>query len=176
MGAGLGVMFLGLSVLAGAHARRRPFEEGTPTVISQIGRLVYGGGAVGHVLFYSPPGRDDAHPRPGRQHRLRRLPPPGRRSRPATASCPASCTKRGHRLVFSNGILVLAGAAIAPGRSSPGPRSTTLIPLYAIGVFTGFTLSQAGMAKHHLRLQEPGWRNGPVDQRHRGLPVGRRRW
>ena len=35
-----------------------------------------------------------------------------------------------------------------------------LIPLYAIGVFTSFTLSQAGMAKRHLRLREPGWRHG----------------
>ena len=35
-----------------------------------------------------------------------------------------------------------------------------LIPLYAIGVFTSFTLSQAGMAKRHLRLHEPGWRSG----------------
>ena len=35
-----------------------------------------------------------------------------------------------------------------------------LIPLYAIGVFTSFTLSQAGMAKHHIRLKEQGWRWG----------------
>ena len=35
-----------------------------------------------------------------------------------------------------------------------------LIPLYAIGVFTSFTLSQAGMAKHHLTHKEPGWRYG----------------
>jgi hypothetical protein len=39
---------------------------------------------------------------------------------------------------------------------------TALIPLYAIGVFTGFTLSQAGMTKHHLRLKEAGWRKGIV--------------
>ena len=41
-----------------------------------------------------------------------------------------------------------------------GAEVTALIPLYAIGVFTGFTLSQAGMTKHHLRLREPGWRKG----------------
>ena len=35
-----------------------------------------------------------------------------------------------------------------------------LIPLYAIGVFTSFTLSQAGMAKHHITHKEPGWRWG----------------
>jgi hypothetical protein len=35
-----------------------------------------------------------------------------------------------------------------------------LIPLYAVGVFTSFTMSQAGMARHHLRKKEPGWRKG----------------
>src|SRR2546423_11735142 len=43
------------------------------------------------------------------------------------------------------------------GTEAKGDR---LIPLYAIGVFTSFTLSQAGMAKHHTRLKEPGWRWG----------------
>jgi len=51
MGSLLGAMFLGLSVLAGVtHAA--PFAKGTPTVISQVGKLVYGGGVGGHVLFY----------------------------------------------------------------------------------------------------------------------------
>ena len=59
---------------------------------------------------------------------------------------------RGHRLVFSNGIIFLAGAAIVTLLATGGEVSR-LIPLYAIGVFTSFTLSQAGMAKHHIRLQ-----------------------
>jgi hypothetical protein len=37
-----------------------------------------------------------------------------------------------------------------------------MLPLYAIGVFTSFTLSQAGMTRRHLRLREPGWRHGLV--------------
>ena len=41
-----------------------------------------------------------------------------------------------------------------------GARVEKLIPLYAIGVFTSFTLSQAGMAKHHIREKEKGWRWG----------------
>ena len=41
---------------------------------------------------------------------------------------------------------------------------TQLIPLYAIGVFTGFTLSQAGMVKHHLTHRHPGWRKSIVIQ------------
>src|SRR5262249_52428963 len=49
MGAILGVMFLGLSVLA-AKSHAMPYEGGTPTVISQVGKSVYGGGAAGHLL------------------------------------------------------------------------------------------------------------------------------
>ena len=36
--------------------------------------------------------------------------------------------------------------------------TNALIPLYAVGVFTSFTLSQSGMVRHHLQLREPGWR------------------
>src|SRR5690606_12861774 len=63
---------------------------------------------------------------------------------------PRQLTKRGHRLVFSNGIFVLAGAA-AVLVVITSAAVTRLIPLYAITVFIGFTLSQAGMTRHHLR-------------------------
>src|SRR5690606_6644744 len=63
----------------------------------------------------------------------------------------------GDRLVFSNGILFLAGAAAAL-LVAFGGLTNALIPLYAVGVFTSFTLSQSGMVRHHLRLREPGWR------------------
>lgn len=72
---------------------------------------------------------------------------------------PRQLTRYGDRLVFSNGVLVLAAFAvllIVVFKASV----TNLIPLYAIGVFTSFTFSQAGMAKHHRTLQEPGWRKG----------------
>jgi hypothetical protein len=72
---------------------------------------------------------------------------------------PRQLTKRGHRLVYSNGIIALAGAAMALVIIT-GAEVTRLIPLYAIGVFTGFTLSQSGMTKHHWRKREPGWRRG----------------
>src|SRR6202011_664706 len=52
MGSLLGVMFLGLSVLA-ARMHVAPFDKGTPTVISQVGKLVYGTGGVGRVLFFA---------------------------------------------------------------------------------------------------------------------------
>src|SRR5205823_11227978 len=72
---------------------------------------------------------------------------------------PRQPTKRGHRLVFSNGIIALAVAS-AVLVIVTGAKVDHLIPLYAIGVFTSFKLSQAGMAKHHITHKEEGWRTG----------------
>jgi hypothetical protein len=72
---------------------------------------------------------------------------------------PRQLTKRGHRLVFSNGIISLAVAS-AVLVVVTGAKVDRLIPLYAIGVFTSFTLSQAGMARHHITHKEDGWRTG----------------
>jgi amino acid transporter len=155
MGTLLGAMFLGLSYLA-VQLQAVPSERAT--VISEVGRAVFGGGAAGTVLLVllqvattlililaantsfadfprlaSFQASDDFMPRP--------------------------LTKRGHRLVFSNGIIGLAVASTALVVIFQADVHR-LIPLYAIGVFTSFTLSQAGMAKRHLRLREPGWRHG----------------
>jgi amino acid transporter len=155
MGTLLGVMFLGLSYLA---VRLQVVPSEKATVISEVGRAVFGGGAMGTVLLVmlqtattlililaantsfagfpslaSFQASDDFMPRP--------------------------LTKRGHRLVFSNGIIGLAVASTALVVLFQADVHR-LIPLYAIGVFTSFTLSQAGMAKRHLRLREPGWRHG----------------
>ena len=74
---------------------------------------------------------------------------------------PRQFANQGDRLVFSNGIMFLAVAAGAL-LVAFGGLTTLLIPLYAVGVFTSFTLSQTGMVRHHLRLREPGWRRGIV--------------
>ena len=74
---------------------------------------------------------------------------------------PRQLANRGDRLVFSNGILVLSTVAAVLIIAFKGDTSA-LIQLYAVGVFTGFTLSQAGMVQHHRRLQEPNWRRGMV--------------
>jgi amino acid transporter len=157
MGSLLGVMFLGLSVLA-SHMHVAPFADGTPTVISQIGKLVYGSGAVGTLLFICL--------QLGTTLILVLAANTSFADFPRLASfqagdrfLPKQLTKRGHRLVFSNGIVALATAAIALVIVT-GAKVDRLIPLYAIGVFTSFTLSQAGMARHHLRNKEPGWRRG----------------
>jgi len=68
---------------------------------------------------------------------------------------------KGDRLAFSRGIIFLAGAASVLLIAFSG-EVTRLIPLYAIGVFVSFTLSQSGMVRHHLRLRETGWRGGMV--------------
>src|SRR5207253_5590876 len=61
------------------------------------------------------------------------------------AFMPRQLTKRGHRLSFSNGIIFLAATSILVLLVTDA-KVDRLIPLYAIGVFTSFTLSQAGMA------------------------------
>ncbi len=72
---------------------------------------------------------------------------------------PRQFFNRGSRLVFSNGVLFLAAVASLLIVAFNGDISK-LIPLYAFGVFTGFTLSQSGMVIHHLKLKEPNWKFG----------------
>ena len=72
---------------------------------------------------------------------------------------PRQFFNRGSRLVFSNGVLFLAAVASVLIVAFNGDISK-LIPLYAFGVFTGFTLSQSGMVKHHLKFKEKNWKFG----------------
>lgn len=159
MGSTLAVMFLGLSVLA-ARLHVVPFETGSPTVISQIGQLVFGGGPVGHLLYYGL--------QAGTMLILVLAANTSFADFPRLASfhaadhfLPRQLTKRGQRLVYSNGIIALAIASIVLVLVT-GATVDRLIPLYAIGVFTSFTLSQAGMARHHLTHKESGWKRGLV--------------
>jgi amino acid transporter len=157
MGSLLGVMFLGLSLMD-SKMHVAPFEKGTPTVISQIGKLAYGGGLTGNLLFYSL--------QAGTMLILVLAANTSFADFPRLASfhagdnfMPRQLTKRGHRLVFSNGIIFLAVFAIVLLVATDA-KVDRLIPLYALGVFTSFTLSQAGMTRHHIREKEEGWRRG----------------
>ncbi len=155
MGSTLGVMFLGLSFLA-VKLKVTPSE--TRTVISDVARAVFGGGGLGTafylmlqvattlILILAANTSFADFPRLANFHAKDNF-------------MPRPLTKRGHRLVFSNGIigLAIASTALVIAFQADVHR---LIPLYAIGVFTSFTLSQAGMSKRHLRLREPGWRHG----------------
>jgi amino acid transporter len=72
---------------------------------------------------------------------------------------PSQFRNRGDRLVFSNGVIVLSVLASALVYVFDA-NLTDLIQLYVVGVFTAFTLSQAGMVRRWQRLREPGWRRG----------------
>ncbi len=157
MGTTLGAMFLGLSILS-TKVHALPYTEGTPTVISQIGEFVFGNGAVGKGLYYAL--------QAGTMLILVLAANTSFADFPRLASfhagdnfMPKQLTKRGHRLVFSNGVIALALAS-AVLVVVTGAKVDKLIPLYAIGVFTSFTLSQAGMAKHHITRKAPGWKRG----------------
>jgi amino acid transporter len=157
MGATLAVMFLGLSTLA-AKMHVGVYERGTPTVISQIGKLVFGESAIGHAAFFSLQAGTLLILILAANTSFADFP---RLANFAAADhfMPRQLTKRGHRLVFSNGIIALAGASIVVIIATGG-KVEHLIPLYAVGVFTSFTLSQSGMARYHIRHKEPGWRTG----------------
>jgi amino acid transporter len=155
MGALLGTLFFGLSYLA-TRVHPVPYEEGVPTVISQIGEAVFGRGILWGLL------------QAGTVMILIMAANTSFADFPRLASfhagdnfMPKQLTKRGHRLVFSNGIIFLAISASVLLLVT-GAKVDRLIPLYAIGVFTSFTMSQAGMARHHIRKKEKGWQVGLV--------------
>ncbi len=157
MGVILGPAFLGVSFLA-QHLRVVPVADESKSVLAQIAQAVYGDSALGHAMFILLQGTTmlilvlAANTSFADFPRLASF-------QAGDAFLPRQFTKRGHRLVYSNGIIGLA-AVSAVVLVAFGASVTNLIPLYAIGVFTSFTLSQAGMAKRHLRLREPGWRHG----------------
>ncbi|MEI6914092.1 MAG: APC family permease [Armatimonadota bacterium] len=74
---------------------------------------------------------------------------------------PRQLTNLGDKLVFSNGIALLGVLAMLLIVFSGGIVDR-LIPLYAVGVFTAFTLSQSGMVLHWMKLKEPGWQNKAI--------------
>ena len=152
MGAILGTSFLGISILA--H-RLQPTLSEDQTVLSTMGRAVFGGNSALYfalqaftaaILILAANTAYADFPRLSSLMAGDRF-------------LPRQLATRGDRLVFSNGILVLAGGSLLLIVAFGGD-TTALIPLYAVGVFTAFTLRQSGMVVHHWRLREPGWRWG----------------
>src|SRR6266540_1449455 len=152
----MGSLFLGITFLA-QRLQVHPFENGNPTLVAQIARYVLGGGS-GTVVF--------VFVQVATLFILVLAANTAFNGFPVLASfaaqdalLPRQLRKRGHRLVYSNGVLLLSGAAVflVVAFSANVHR---LIPLYAIGVVTSFTLAQAGMTRRHLRLRQPGWRKG----------------
>ena len=81
---------------------------------------------------------------------------------------PRWLTKRGHRLALSNGIIVLTVVSLI---LLVGTRAQVngLVPFYAIGVFTGFSMAGFGMARYHKRVKESGWKRRLVINRTAGI-------
>ena len=150
----LGALVFGVSWFA--HSTwATPYLTGSPTVISQVARAALGSGGFGSFFFYIVQGTtmlilitgaNTAYS--GFPYLVNFVANDG--------YLPRQLTKRGHRLAFSNGIILLASAAtflvIATNASV-----NHLVAFYALGVFTGFTLVGFGMAKRAKRNRDSGW-------------------
>jgi hypothetical protein len=145
----LAAFFLGVSYLA-RHYGVMPTTE--QTVLSILGHHIFGGGALYYLLQYSTfavlvLAANTAFadfPRLGSILAHDRY-------------LPRQLAARGDRLAFSNGIILLAVVAGLLVWLFGG-NTNALVPLYALGVFLCFTLSQAGMVQHWRHSREPGWR------------------
>jgi amino acid transporter len=155
----MGSLFLGISFLAG-HLGIRPFSNEVPTVLAQLGQHVLGSSPIGHAFFLLTQGATLLILVLAANTSFSGFPLLASFAA-GDALLPRQLRKRGHRLVYSNGILVLSAVAIVLVIGFHASTSA-LIPLYAIGVVTSFTLSQAGMTKRHWKLRERGWRYGLV--------------
>ena len=151
----LGTLVLGVSWFA-HHIQAMPYESGTPTVISQIAKAAVGTGAFGTFMFIMVQLATMLILFAGANTTYSAFP----------LLCnfvatdgylPRQLMKRGHRLAFSNGILLLAGGGIALVLITAGSVEH-LVAFYALGVFTGFTLAGFGMTRHSLRTKPNNWK------------------
>lgn len=151
----LGFLLAGVAWLAHVtHAT--PYLSEYPSMLSEIARVVFGHGVIGNALYFLVQASTAAILFTGCNTSFNGF--------PALASfvaedrfLPRPLTKRGHRLVFSNGILTLTALSVTLLIITKG-SVTTLVPFYAIGVFTGFAMAGYGMTKHHLIHRHEGWR------------------
>ena len=150
----LALMFSGISALA--HQSGVVAVENGPTLLYQLGERIFGGGPLLALLQLSTLlilllAANTAYADfPRLAAFLAR-----------DGYMPRQLASLGDRLVFSNGIFALSGFAGLLLIASNGSVSR-LIPLYAVGVFLSFTLSQAGMVVHWWRLRGRGWRGKAV--------------
>lgn len=148
MAAILAVLFLGITTLAYLYGVLPREDE---TVVSQIARATFGEGTLYYVvqastmaiLILAANSSFNGFPR------LACI-------LASDGYMPAQMRNLGDRLVFSNGVIVLGFFACFLIVAFEG-ETHALIPLYAIGVFLSFTLSQAGMVKHWLESRVPHW-------------------
>jgi amino acid transporter len=154
-GAILGVLIAGISWLAHATLAT-PRTAGYPTVLAQEAHIVFGSTFIGQALFYTVQAATMLILYTGGNTSFNGF--PFLTSYVAGDSfLPRWLLKRGHRLVFSNAIIVLTIVSIALLIIKDADVNS-LVPLYAIGVFTAFSMAGFGMAKYHSRHRVPGWR------------------
>ena len=159
----LGIMFLGTSFLAvniGAHPANDLITNtpgGGESVLSQVGRTVFGGrGPLYYILQFATMGililaaNTSFADFPRLSSILAR-----------DGFFPRQFSLRGERLAFNSGIVALSLVSIALVVAFNG-STDRLIGLYAIGVFTSFTLSQSGMVKHWFVERGDGWRRSAL--------------
>jgi amino acid transporter len=148
----LAVLFVGLTIFAVAFGLR-PTEEGGPSVIALAARTAFGDGSplfytfaasTALILFLAANTSFNAFPR------LAAI-------LSEDGYMPRQFSFRGDRLAYSWGIVLLAAIAFGLLWAFKGDTHA-LIPLYSVGVFLCFTLSQLGMVKHWRRVKEAGWR------------------
>ena len=144
------MMFIGITVLAHAY---RVVPNATESGISQLGRAIFGGPNILYYLLQA-----------GTTLILVLAANTAYADFPRLASIvsrdrylPRQFMNQGDRLAFSNGILVLSVFAAVLILAFRGDTQS-LLPLYMIGVFVSFTLSQAGMVIHWRRTRAPGWK------------------
>lgn len=151
----LGSLVLGVSYFA-HKILAVPYESETPTVISQVASTILGDGAFGSVFFIVVQAATMLILFAGANTTFSAFPIVVNYAA-ADGYLPKWLTKRGHKLNFSNGIMVLSGAALILVLATQGSVSY-LVAFYALGVFTAFTLSGLGMAKHNLNNREGNWK------------------
>jgi amino acid transporter len=148
------LMFGGITLLAHAYAI---VPNDAETVVSQIARGTFGGRSVPYYLLQAATMLILVLAANTAYADFPRLASIVARDR----FLPRQFMTQGDRLAFSNGILILSG--LAGGLLVAfGGDTHALIPLYMIGVFVSFTLSQAGMVRHWHKLAGPGWRTSAV--------------
>jgi amino acid transporter len=148
----LAVLFIGITLVADAFGIV-PIDEPAPrTVISQVAATVFGDGSIGFylfqaftalILFLAANTSYNAFPRLAAI--LAR-----------DGYMPRQFNFRGDRLAFTSGVVILSLVAVAL-LVVFGGNTTALIPLYSVGVFVSFTISQSGMVRHWLRDRTDGW-------------------
>jgi amino acid transporter len=151
----LGFLLVGVIYLVHAtHAA--PFVAEYPSMLSEVGRAVFGQGLIGNIFFILLQAASAAILFFGANTSFNGF--PALTSFIAEDSfLPRPMMKRGHRLVFSNAIIVLTALAVTLVIVTGGSVDA-VVPLFAMGVFTGFSMAGYGMTKHWLNHRGPGWR------------------